>query len=243
LPATAMDPAASMAVAGKIVANAEAFAKKRPDDPQALVLLASAYANTSLLTDVRKTARENLPRIVDLLHKAIAVEEKLVSVDPEAPNYRLMLAQAQYNLADAICTAGDCATVADLFRKASPSLVAYADGGKNAYGQLSSLENDGGLAWALYKSGQVADAEKRLLEVVNGFKLIKNAEDNAEVTHAMARTQCRLGELYAVREDWRKAQPLLANGVAGLGKTDARQNTTLDECSALLAATQARLTR
>jgi hypothetical protein len=228
------DPAASMAIADKIVANAEAFAQAHPDDPGALVTLASAYANTSLLPDARKSGKENLPRMESLLHKAIAVEEKLISMDPAAPNYRLMLAQAQYILADAICTEGDCATVADLFRRASPSLVTYADGGRNAHGQLIRLSNDSGLAWALFKSGQVAEAERRLLAVDRDLERIPNAEDDPEVIYAQAKVDCRLGALHVARRDWAQAKPLLESGLAGFRKADASPDTNMDACVAAL---------
>ena len=234
------DPDASITLLDKIVVNAEKYAQAHPDEERALVLLASAYANTSLLTDPRKSAPENLPRMVSLLRKAIAVEEKLVAMQPDAPNYRLMLAQGQFILASAICDTGDCATVADLFRQASPALVAYADGGKNSSGFIVSLTNDSGLAWALYKSGQEAEAETRLLAVDKELTGISRTQDDLELTFALSQTQCRLGRMYAARNAWLKAQSLLTTGVAGLKKRDAAypldsiERSNLDDCVAAL---------
>jgi hypothetical protein len=204
------------------------------------VLLASAYANTSLLTDPRKSAEENLPRVVALLREAIAVEEKLVAMQPDAPKYQLMLAQGQFILASAICDNGDCATVADLFRQASPALVAYADGGRNSNGYIVSLSNDSGLAWALYKSGQEAEAESRLLAIDKELTGISRTQDNLELTFALSQTQCRLGRIYAARSASLKAQSLLTTGVAGFKKGDAASpfdsivRSNLDDCVAAL---------
>jgi len=123
-------------------------------------------------------------------------------------------------------------------------LAVCASDRTNASAQMEHLIADSDLAWALYKSGQGADVERKLR--ANERVLAPMAEKaNLQVAFVLAKLRIRLGEFYVERgdkADSRAARDLLTSALAEMRKINQAIPDS-DETVLLLKSGEAALAR
>jgi non-specific serine/threonine protein kinase/serine/threonine-protein kinase len=223
-----------LAAAAKMIAVSEAYSQKHPDDPRGYEALSSAYSNAGIIDDPRGSKEERYAHALGLMRKALAVEEKLVAMQPDNASYAGRLAESRLNIGDNLVDKGEYGEAIEQLTLASPVLGSRAFMDKtDARAQMASLMNESSLAWAQFKVGRIAEAEKGLLTSERGLAELLPRYDNLQVAFHLGQARMRLGALYIERaarpgltratqlEDWRKARSFLAQGKVDLEKVRA----------------------
>jgi tetratricopeptide (TPR) repeat protein len=199
-----------------------------PNDVRGKRRLAIAYGNASLVVDSRQSHQTILERRIAMQRKSVAVNEALLADSPDLPVNQLNLAESRVNLGNTLVDAGQYRDAIVELRKASPVLAARAADTKDARAGLNSVMNDLALAWALFKSDAVDEAEPMLVALERRLRELLTRYEHVEAKFAMARVQAYLGMLYVARAQtaaprsaaslnfWRKARAQLAPGLAAL---------------------------
>jgi tetratricopeptide (TPR) repeat protein len=128
------------------------------------------------------------------------------------------LAETQFNLADAYYRHGDWQKAHGLYQLASPVLAERAQDAGDARAQLIVLLNDTGLGRSLYQLRRVDEAEAVYVRLTPAFATLDASYENIRVSYAVAQLRLHHGELLASRGEWRRARPMIAEGVARLRK-------------------------
>jgi non-specific serine/threonine protein kinase/serine/threonine-protein kinase len=225
--------AEAMKAADTMIGIAEGYVRAHPNDVRGHQMLSSAYGNAGLVDDARLTRAEATARSVALARKGLAPAEKLVELAPNDEAHKWGLAESRFNLADGLLDQGAFAPAMELLELASPVLAARAADKSDVKARLESAMTESGLAWARFKLGRGAEAEKSLLLAQAQLAELASQYDNLQVTFAQGITHIRLGILHADRagragaaraaqaEHWRKARDLLAQGVEEIRKVAA----------------------
>jgi tetratricopeptide (TPR) repeat protein len=214
----------------KMISIAEAYARAHPDEARAYEGLSNAYGNAAIIDDPRKPKDEIVARSIGLTRKAMAAEQKLVTLHPDDVSYAWRLAESQFNLGNTLIDKEDYNGAIEQLTLAGPVLAARAADKNDLRARLVSLMVETTLAWAQFKVGRVAEAEKALLACEAGFADLLTRYDNLQVTFYLGQTRMRLGEIYsqsaasagrAQLAHWRKARDFLARGKADVEKVRA----------------------
>jgi tetratricopeptide (TPR) repeat protein len=218
-----------MVALDKLIGASEAYARANPDDVRSYVSLNAAYNNAALMFDDSMPRDEAHRRGVALLRRAIAADEKLITLEPDNPKRHLSLAETRFNLGDGLYHTAQYPEAIAVFRQAAAVMRTGIDR-NDARGQWMRTMVNLGLAKSLVKVGGYdeagilfADAEKYLLAR-------EISADTLHIQFALAIAGIRGGEMYgalagaprlSVAEQlayWRKARESLAQGVEKLKK-------------------------
>lgn len=153
----------AMASVDKLVRISEEFAHANPENEMGLRGLAKAYINAALTDNPDESGKERLARGEPLFRKAMAVQERLVAVDPARFQYQWNLAETQFNLGDALYDDGQYAAALELFRKASVTFTKRDP--NDARGELINAMNEVNLAKSLVKTRHFTEAETVIARV------------------------------------------------------------------------------
>jgi len=156
----------------KLIRISEEFARANPKDEMGLRGLAKAYINAAITDNPNESGKQRLARGEPLFRKAMAVQERLVAVDPAHFEYQWNLAETQFNLGDALYDGAQYAAALDLFRKAAVIFTKHDP--DDARGVLINSMNEVNLAKALVKTRHFTEAETVIARVeptlVKSFK-------------------------------------------------------------------------
>lgn len=199
------DQAGAMAATKRMLDSTEAFARQHPGEVRALTTVSGAYGNAGALADPTLSAAQGSQRRETLLRKALATDERLATLEPQDPQHQRRLATTRFNLALVLCDDDRCAEGAAMLRQASPVMAARASDEKDDNSQLVYVMVDSLLAWAMFKSGDVAGAERKLLG--HEPMLLKMVEDPAKLQArwTLGSNQVFLGSIIAQRAGQQRA--------------------------------------
>jgi eukaryotic-like serine/threonine-protein kinase len=155
--------AEAMASVDKLIRISEEFTRANPENEMGLRGLAKAYINAAITDNPNESGKERLARGEPLFRKAMAVQERLVALDPARFIFQWNLAETQFNLGDALYDGRQYAAALDLFRKASVTFSKYDP--NDARGELINSMNEVNLAKSLVKTRHFTDAETVLTRV------------------------------------------------------------------------------
>jgi tetratricopeptide (TPR) repeat protein len=209
----------------ELIAVSEEYANAHPDDVLAVRALARAYSNAANIEDPAKSPGQRVARSFLLYEKAIAMRERVVTLDPTHEQYRWDLALTQFNYGDELYNDGQYAAAYELFLKAAPALAKHDP--NDARRIKIRAMNDVGLAKTLVKNRRYAEAEPVFARAEVALKkLLKDSSGDVQLEYMLAQIGVNRGQMYAELAQaprltdgerttyWRKARDSLREGVA-----------------------------
>ena len=249
-------PLEALAVYDKMIGLCEAYAEAHPGEVKSYVAVSAAYNNAAITYDARVPRPEALRRASALLRKTIAIDEKLIALQPDNPSRELDRADHRFNLADVMYLAGDYSRAIELYRQAAAVMRTRADP-NDARAQWTLTMAELGIARSLVKIGGYDEGGMLFAEAEKSLQALSKRGDTLHVRFGLATMGIRRGEMYAAlaanprlsqeqqHEYWRQAHDSLAQGIADLRKVGESivlmvpQQEMLDEGIASLAQAEA----
>ena len=216
----------AIAAIEKMIAVAEQYWRTHPDEKRANSALASVYNNAGILSDPRLPPVEFARRTISLLRKSIAIEEKLLALEPHDEQRQISIDNGYFNLGNAQYDAGEMTAAIESYRRAAPGMAKAASDIDDARAQWLLAMFDTGLAKALVKTGNTAEAAPLFARAEATIKtLLENGGDTLRLQFGIAQIDIRRGEMYLLlandprlsmaqrRVHWRTARESLSHGV------------------------------
>jgi tetratricopeptide (TPR) repeat protein len=224
-----------------MLAVADAYVARHPDEQRGLEALAVLYSNAGSYFSARLKDAAGLERATSLLERSIATSERLIALHPDEAGHRENASIAHFNLGNLYSAHARYAEAIPHFERAAADFAARAADGKDARAQVSKALNDSELAWALYKIGRIADAEKAMRANTRELKEMAAHYDDTQTRFALGRVRVRLAVLLVDRHRRQEARALLIEGRDGLRavnavfKLEGSEREPLDTAETLLA--------
>ena len=217
----------------KLIALRERYWRAHSEDEGALQALGEAYNDSALVADTRLSEAKSYERAVELLRKAMWVDEKLLSLKPDDPVYQVRMANGRFNSANLLWARKQYAESLPLFRLAAPPITKAALDTNNVAAQYRVGLINSGLARALFKTGSVEEARVLFLECQKVLDAVLARDGSLRTEFAVGQNAVRLGELYAYLAEnrrgsrdaqlglWKQARDSLQRGVTSVQKVTA----------------------
>ena len=231
----------AMASVDKYIAQREANLRANPDDERAMKSLSIAYNNSSLIADRRLTEVQQQQRALDLLNKSLRLDEKMLALRPDNPDYQRRIARSRFNIANLLLARGLYAEARDLYRMGVPAIEKAAEDTDDAEAQYTLGMYESAYAWTLFKTGDSGGARALLLKCEKLFDEQLKHDGSLRSEYAVGQNAIRLGVLHAELERPQSARDYLQRGIASIQKVEnqaaleAADLLILDEGVATLA--------
>ena len=208
----------AMASLDKYIAQREANLRTHPDDERAMKSLSIAYNNSSLIADRRMTEARQQERALDLLDKSLHLDEEMLALRPDNPDYQRRIAKARFNIANLLLARGQYAEARDLYRMGVPAIERAAEDTDDAEAQYTLGMYESAYAWTLFKTGDIAGARTLLLKCERLFDELLKHDNSLRSEYAVGQNAIRLGVLHVELEHRQSARDYLQRGIASIQK-------------------------
>jgi tetratricopeptide (TPR) repeat protein len=247
----------------KLIVVTEAYWHAHPDDERALLILGTAYNNAAILDDPRLVGTEAIDRRgFALIKKRMWVDEELLKLKPNDPEYQARQATTRYNIGLKLTYRGKFAEALPWFEQAvAVGAKAASQDPDDVRAQFAFALYQTRLAQALFRTGNVERARTLFFDSARILAEVFKQDNSLRTQYALGVTTVRLGELYthlaetsradrgAQLDLWREARDFLQRGLASLQNVMANATLTagdmidVNDGTALLARVDAVLAK
>jgi len=216
----------------KMIAICENYTAAHPEDLNGLKLLRNAYHNAAIAVNPRLTPSQAFDRMTVLMSKSLTVTDRLLAKQPGSVEHLARQAEQLAALGTTYFNVGQYRQAVEFYRRAAPTLARGALEVSDARARLVYAMNEGNLAAALVKSGDLEEAGKSLDTADPIFRqLLQGDSDNLYTRYALGQSEVYRGEMHVTlaartrdvdaRAGYlRQARASLESGVARLKKVD-----------------------